>query len=154
MDRSEVSAFVERELEPLVRRLGLTQWEIKLSFTCEASDDDGFLKRGECTRLVDYQSAHIGLNPEAFDSTDELLKTLRHELFHVVLAPFDLYTSLVATALEGNTPLQEMLDRVKEHACELSVFNLERMFQNLTGPADAIEDVEPDTLGEESSDEG
>jgi hypothetical protein len=153
MDRSEVKAVVDRELEPLVRRLGLTQWEIKLSCTCEPTDDDGFVKRGECTRLVDYQSAHINLNPEAFESADELLKTLRHELFHVVLAPFDLYTSLVEAAVEGNTRFQEMLDRVKDHACELSVFNLERMFQSLTRSLDAIEEVGSDALVDEFTDE-
>jgi hypothetical protein len=136
MDRSDVKAFADRELEPLKRRLGLSQWEIKLSCSCEAADGDGFVKRGECTRLIDYQSAHISLNPEAFEDEESLLKTLRHELFHIVLAPFDLYASLVAAAVEDNTAVRDMLDRVKDHSCELSVINLERMFQNLTTPAD------------------
>jgi hypothetical protein len=128
MDKSEVQSIAERELKRLSKRLGLTHWEIKLSFLPEATDDDGLLRRGECTRLVDYYNAHISLNPEAFDDEESLVKTLRHELFHIVLAPFDLYTSLVADAVEEDKIAREMLDRVRDHACEQTVVNLEIMF--------------------------
>jgi hypothetical protein len=91
------------------------------------------VKRGECTRLVDYQSAHISLNPEAFEIESEVLGTLRHELFHIILAPLDLYTSAVAR-LEISDDAAEILDRVREHAIEQAVGGLERMHAGLITP--------------------
>jgi hypothetical protein len=131
VDKSQVKLIVDAALDPLMRRLGLERWEVQVSYASEAVDDAGCLTRGECTRLVDYSSAHIRLNPEAFDEPDAVLRTLRHELFHIVLSPFDLYTSMVAEAL--TMPIvTAMLGRTREHACEQAVINLERMFAGLS----------------------
>jgi hypothetical protein len=134
MDRSAVQAIVDREAGPLCERLGIERWSIRFSFDPESTGDDGHLKHGECTRLVDYNSAHISLNPESFADEESVLGTLRHELFHVVLAPFDLYSSSVDRALEAGAPVREILDRVWDHACERGVINLERMYVGLIGP--------------------
>jgi hypothetical protein len=131
MDRSEVIAIVERELEPLTHRFGLEHWEIKLSYSPEPIDSDGFLKRGECTRLVDYDSAYISLNPEGLEDEESVLKTLRHELFHIILSPFDLYLAAVErTDIVASSG--EILHRVWDHASERSVINLERMWKGMT----------------------
>jgi hypothetical protein len=134
MDRSEVKAIVEREIEPLLRKVGIAHWKIRFSYQNESVDADGCLKHGECTRLVDYNVAHISLNPESFDDEDAVLRTLRHELFHVVLSPFDLYSSSVDQATSGTDldVARGMLERVWNHACEKAVINLERMFFGLT----------------------
>src|SRR5260370_42055938 len=95
MDRSEVKAIVDAEIGLLMRRLGISHWKVTVSYDPERCDGDGVLKRGECTRLVDYNSAHIRLNPESFDDGVCVLRTLRHELYHIVLSPFDLYSSAV-----------------------------------------------------------
>lgn len=131
MDRSAVQAVVERELGPLLQRLGIGHWKVRCSYAPAPDQDDGTLLRGECTRLVDYQDAHIRFNPEAFDDEDAVLVTLRHELFHVILSPFDLYTSAVERAqVEG--PAAEVLERIREHVLEQIVINLERMFSGLS----------------------
>jgi hypothetical protein len=128
MDRSAVEATVAREIGPLCARLGIEGWKIAVSYDPESVDGDGHLKHGECTRLVDYNSAHISLNPESFEDEDAVLRTLRHELFHVVLSPFDLYSSAVDRAIDTPASVREILDRVWNHACERAVINLERMF--------------------------
>jgi hypothetical protein len=134
LDRSTVERIVGREIEPLKARLGLDHWSIQCSFASAPVDDDGHLLRGECTRLVDYHSAHIVFNPEAFSTEEGVLETLRHELFHCVLAPWDLYTSAVARA--NLTEVEaSILDRVREHATEHTVIGLERMFEGLTESA-------------------
>jgi hypothetical protein len=132
MDRSEVKAMVEGELEPLMQRLGIRHWKVRVSYDPESVDGEGHLKHGECTRLVDYNSAHISLNPESFDDEESVMRTLRHELFHIVLSPFDLYSSSVDRAIEVPNAVREILDRVWNHACERAVINLERMFFELT----------------------
>jgi hypothetical protein len=131
MDRSGVKSIVERELEPLMQRLGVSDWKVRFSYDPEPADGDEHLKHGECTRLVDYNSAHISLNPESFDDEEAVIRTLRHELFHIVLSPFDLYSSAV-DRLEILGPTGVILERLWHHACERSVINLERMFSGLT----------------------
>jgi hypothetical protein len=134
MDRSAVERVVREHLPRLSQQLGLSHWEISLGYLAQSPDDDGALLRGECTRLVDYQSAHISLNPDAFADEEAVLVTLRHELFHVVLAPFDLYTSAVER-IELPAVAEEMLERVRDHAIERAVAGLERVWAGITAPA-------------------
>lgn len=130
MDKSAVAQVVAEHLPRLSAQLGLHQWEITIGYASEAADDEGSLKRGECSRLVDYQSAHISLNPDAFADADGVLATLRHELFHIVLAPFDLYTSAVEV-LELPDVAAELLERVRDHALERAVAGMERMWEGI-----------------------
>jgi hypothetical protein len=132
VDRSAVQRVASENLGNLKRRLGLQGWEIGLGYSAEASHD-GSLDRGECTRLIDYQSAHISLNTEAFEWPDQVVATLRHEMFHVVLAPFDLYTSAVEN-LDLDPDTAEVLERVKQHALERCVAGLERMWEGMREP--------------------
>jgi len=131
LDRSAVERVVLEHLPRLSVQLGLHQWEISAGYAAEPADDDGSLKRGECTRLIDYHSAHISLNPEAFADEAAVLVTLRHELFHIVLAPFDLYTSAVER-IELPEVAEELLERVRDHAIERAVAGLERMWVGLS----------------------
>ena len=131
MDRSAVESLVVRHLSRLSARCGLHQWEITCGYAGEPAADDGTLNRGECTRLIDYHSAHITLNPDAFTDESGVLATLRHELFHIVLAPFDLYTSAVE-GLELPTAAAELLERVRDHALERAVAGVERMWAGLS----------------------
>ncbi len=132
MDRSEVKAIVERELETLQKRLGLPHWRIVVGYEPESLNDPNMIRRGECVRMVDYNSTRVVLNPEAFDEESDVLATLRHELFHVVLAPFDVVFNAVAPALEGNDVLRQSVESVRSHAEEQAVINLNRMYLGLT----------------------
>lgn len=130
MDRSAVAQVVAEHIARLSAQCGLHQWEISIGYHAEPADDDGSLKRGECTRLIDYNSAHISLNPDAFADEAAVLVTLRHELFHIVLAPFDLYTSAVER-IELPDVAEELLDRVRDHAIERCVAGLEGVWAGL-----------------------
>jgi hypothetical protein len=131
LDRSAVERVVLKHLPRLSAHLGLHQWEVSVGYAAEPADDDGSLKRGECTRLIDYHSAHISLNPDAFADDTAVLVTLRHELFHIVLAPFDLYTSVVEQ-IELPDIAADLLERVRDHAIERTVAGLERMWIGLS----------------------
>jgi hypothetical protein len=132
LDRSAVERVVSEHLPRLRALLGLNQWEVSVGYAAEPADVDGSLKRGECARLVDYHSAHISLNPDAFADEPAVLVTLRHELFHIVLAPFDLYTSAVER-IELPEVAADLLERVRDHAAERAVAGLERMWAGLAG---------------------
>jgi hypothetical protein len=141
LDRSAVERVVRAHLPRLSGQLGLHQWEISAGYSAEPPDDDGSLKRGDCTRLIDYQSAHISLNPEAFADEAAILVTLRHELFHIVLAPFDLYTSAVER-IELPEVAEELLERVRDHAIERVVAGLERMWVGLSAERIELTELE------------
>ncbi len=132
MDIASVQAIVDRELPPLCKQMGVTFWKIVVEYRCEDQDTDGRLRRGECTRLIDYLDACITLNPEAFDDEAMVLRTLRHELFHVILAPFDLFKAVVDNAVEDRIK-SAMLNRVWHHALETAVIGLEVMWERMDG---------------------
>jgi len=135
VDRSAVERVVSAHLPRLSAQLGLNHWEISVGYAAEPPADDGSLKRGECTRLVDYHSAHISLNSDAFADEAAVLLTLRHELFHIVLAPFDLYTSAVER-IELPDIAADLLERVRDHAAERAVAGLERMWVGMMEAGD------------------
>jgi hypothetical protein len=135
MDRSAVKKIVDREIEPLMARLGIPHWRITVGYKPAPVDDDGVTIEGECKRGIDYNNAYIELNPEGLDGEEDVIRILRHELFHVVLSPFDLYSTAVA---EVDLPrsLHLVLDRVWRHAVEKAAINLERMYLCLTDKPD------------------
>jgi hypothetical protein len=126
MDKSQVQAVVERELKPLIDRLGLDRWDIKVKYGPIGDD-----RSGQCSRAVYYDQATISFDPELIEDEADVLKTLRHELFHIVHSPFDLYSCAVDNA-GLDKPMDDVLDRIWRHACEKTVINLERMFNGLT----------------------
>jgi hypothetical protein len=132
MDRSTVERVSIKHLPALRCRLGLGQWQIGLGYDSTLGNGGEGITRGECSRLLDYQCAHITLNPDVFADQEEVLATLRHELLHLVLAPFDLYTSAVAR-IDLSDDASELLDRIRDHAIEQTVIALERMYRGLTG---------------------
>ena len=136
MEKSEVRAIVEREAESLLRSFGVSPWKLTIAY-----DLVGDEQLGECSRLLDYQTATIRLNPSLLDDEAAVLSTLRHELLHIVLSPLDLYTATVGPLVEG--PLRDVLERVWTHALERTVINLERLHRGLTSdqrpPADPVD---------------
>jgi hypothetical protein len=132
VDRSAVERVLVEHLPALSQALGLSQWHISLGYDAALSTGDNCITRGECSRLLDYQSAHITLNPDVFADAEAVLATLRHELFHVVLAPFDLYTSAV-DRLDLSDDATELLERIRDHATEQCVAALERLYEGLKG---------------------
>jgi hypothetical protein len=131
VDRSLLDAIVLEHLPRLSAALGLHHWEITVGYDSALGGDGPGTIRGECTRLVDYQSAHVLLNPESLADEDAVLTTLRHELFHIVLAPFDLYTSAVER-LDLPEVTEGLLERVRDHAIERAIAGLEHMWSGLT----------------------
>lgn len=131
MDKSQVESIVRRELAPLIDRMGLDRWEVGVTFNLRKEVGNRQVP-GECHRLRDYEKVAIELDPDWFDDEAEVLKVLRHELLHLIASPFDLYAESVER-LEIDESTKEVLDRVWNHAQEMTVVNLERLWKTLTG---------------------
>jgi hypothetical protein len=126
MDRSAVKKVIEANIKDLLEKLGLPHWDIKI----ELGPIEGGAT-GQCGRKIDYNQAYVELDPELLDDEEHVLKVLRHELFHVVLSPYDLYERAVANAGLSDD-MDRVLGRIWTHAMEKAVINLERLFSGLT----------------------
>jgi hypothetical protein len=115
-----------------MKRLGIPHWHVVVSIEPAPMPDDHFELKGECFRKVNYNSAGITLNPEAFSNEEEVLHTLRHELFHCILAPIDILVNMLTPLLKADPIRQAMAESVRCHAVEKCVINLERMYLGLT----------------------
>ncbi len=145
IDRSVVLKLIDDNIKDLKTKLGLERWSLK--FNCEPSgtDNDGSVSLGSCYALIDYEDARIDLNPAAFDDTKHALSTLRHELFHILLAPLDLYMEAV-DELEISEGEKKMLKRIWNHSLEKTILNLQRMYNGLTAPdADSLQHSDPES---------
>lgn len=119
-------AIVEREIDALIVQLGIRHWH--LQFNYELRDDAAL---GDCSRKIDYDHAYIRLDPEGMRDEAQVLEVLRHELFHVVLSPFDLFERAVANAGLPEA-IVAVLGRIWDHSCEKAVINLERVYEGMT----------------------
>jgi hypothetical protein len=130
-----VQAIADRELGPLKGRLGLERWDISVHCDLKVDDPGDFTTRGECTWHVDYDTAVIRLVPDRLNTEAEVIEVLRHELFHVVLAPISIYKNAIRPALTADETKYAMAESVYTHAVERMAINLERMYQGLTAGA-------------------
>lgn len=131
MDRSEVIKIVDRSIDPLLRRFGIEHWKVEVCYDLRA--DNGIAHNSaRCTRMADYNRAIIEFDPDQFDDEASVLRSLRHELFHVLLSPFDVYSNAAEAALHDSATTA-ILARVWSHSVEQAVINLERLYDGLTG---------------------
>lgn len=120
MDLSEVRGIVNEHLKPIRDALQLQDWHI----------DTEYLAIGDNTaariRITPrYRKALIQFDPAAQEDRENVLRNLRHELLHLVLAPFTAYGLAISELVpKTNSELDEHLF---SDACELTVGNLERI---------------------------
>jgi hypothetical protein len=124
MDKSVVKSIVDRNLTPLLTRLGLQAWTVVVEFGTTGEEDIA----ATCLRKGDYEKAIITIDPEYMHDEQHVLTTLRHELLHIFGAPFDLFYEAVAQVIDEKSLLA--VRRVYANAQEKLCLSLERMFDS------------------------
>jgi len=130
MDLSAVKTIVEKHLEVMLTQCGVPHWRVVVRYEHigDGGRGENWHVRGTSTIYPDYERALIRLDPYTFDDEEEVLTTLRHELFHVVLHPFTMFCDTLAPIMEKqDDPIVKTLDNLRSHVCEQLVRNLERM---------------------------
>lgn len=126
MDRSEVKRIVDENITRMVDQLGIGYWRGEVVYgPCQNPD-----WKASCQRIVDYDQFIITIDHEKAETPEDVLRSLRHELLHVLISPFDLYRDVVTqmiAASDGDTCVAE---RVWTHAVEQVVLRLERMLDH------------------------
>lgn len=87
---------------------------------------------------IDYFLADITINHAKHETEDQVLNSLRHELLHLVLAPFELYHEAMSETFKDDPKLMGIHKRLMTHACESMVHNLEHIFQHGVDPRSQV----------------
>lgn len=120
MDASEVKAIVDLCINDMMDALAIPHWRLDVQYgPCEHSNWGA-----QCERDINYVDATITIDPMKVNKTSDVISALRHELFHVMLAHFDLVRDCL--------PNQHAEARVWSYALESTVVVLEKMFANMT----------------------
>lgn len=82
MTVEEARAVVMPNVGSLIEQLRLHDWHIEVAYTRLPENT-----LGRCRVNSPYQRATIELDNDQIDDADELVKTLRHELVHVLCWP-------------------------------------------------------------------
>lgn len=140
MDKGECKEIVDRNITRLLISMGINHWDIHIGYNLRESNGS---KRagGRCEATPDYNLALIQIDPDVHDDEKEVIKTLKHELFHVLLSPFDVYSEAVNLATADDPKSYQILERMFTHAKEKAVINLERFWrcsgiEDLAAPVD------------------
>ena len=135
MDKSEVKAWVDENAERLKLELGLDHWRLVINHDGLPPGEDGAIRAMTVKTKPEYERATIWINFDAIEDTGELEYHFRHELLHLMHAPFDL---IYGPMYEMFTEEQiRVVNVMWNRAEELTVRNLERMYISLTGGKDA-----------------
>jgi hypothetical protein len=140
VDRSAVVRIVGRTIEPLMERLGIPHWHIEVIYGPLTDDGErpspGTRYVAECNASIPYDQASIRIDPEQIDDEEHLLEVLRHELFHVLVSPFNLHRNIQVATIESGSPADEQEGGLWKYCEEQAVINLERMYLGLTRVAE------------------
>lgn len=120
MDKSAVKKWVEDNIEELKRLFGIPHWRIVVDY---AYLDNGV--SGEASSNIKYEHAFITLNSELIKDEEELERFFKHELLHIVHAPFKMLLDAIESHVDRDTfPIFLSVWRFSQ---EMQVKYLERM---------------------------
>ena len=130
MDESKVKIIVKREFKRYQQLLGLPHWTFDFRYQWIGDGNDWFLGRSYADSK--YNTATIELNIELLEDEEAIVKTLRHEMLHVIHAEFATYRS----AMEPLVTVAEFksLNTVYSSCCEKTVKQLEFLMTGMKIP--------------------
>lgn len=125
MDKSAVEAIVDKWLPIYQKMFGLDHYKIKVYYQHCGSDTEGWSNAATYDANPAYNLANLWLDPHQQDDEEDVLDSLRHELFHVVLDPYWAYRRIVNAGGEDQAREKEVWRFFSEQA----VVRLQNLFK-------------------------
>lgn len=127
MDKSACKAIVDANIRRLMWETQTQDWGVTIDYGRTGIDDT----IAQVEKQTKYRRATITIDHDEHDDEAHVLNSLRHELLHIVLAPFDRLVTLCEHLIGDD---QKMLAAVR--ACwsdvhETTVGNLERLLNRI-----------------------
>ena len=130
MKKAEVKAIVDANIEPWMEKLGIPHWSIEVTYGPCADRN----WQASCDRQVAYNQAHIIIDPKHAVDEEGVIRSLVHELLHVVLAPFDLYRDVLSQHCGEAGSVRAREERALfDFTVEQLVVNLRRVVKGMGG---------------------
>lgn len=134
MERKDAKKIIDRELVPLMERLGIPHWKVVITLGPIEQRPECSNIIGWCVRYPDYNQAEITINFDDIEDETMLMRTLVHELFHIVISPFDVYRDTITQHIEPDSHEGRSECRLFTYVVEQTIINLERMYRGLSSP--------------------
>lgn len=122
MDREEARKYVNDTIEDASGALALGPWSIDVVY---GACSGGQKVWGECFSEPKYMRGTITINTDEHETLEQVGKTVRHELLHLVHAEFNSYRAACTQALTKQE--DDITDTVFDLAAERVVNTLETM---------------------------
>ncbi len=114
-----VTDWVKKHSKAIIKKNGLDDWNIEIDIKgkikSEKDSASHTLAQLRCV-MYEYKVARIWIYANNMPNIEELEKTLQHELFHVILAPYDLFLQSLAKKYKISKTEEDVLYKVFEMA--------------------------------------
>lgn len=124
MNHDQARQIVDDAILPMRAALSLQSWKIDIVYR---RLDDGLM--GTCRPNTPYTDAVIEIDCEQAEDADTLLRTLRHELLHIVHSEFQVIRKIAGQFIDGDA--FDAVDVGYTMGAERTVTALESMLDNL-----------------------
>lgn len=125
MDHSKVHEWVEANKDRIIAEYGLSEWEID----CECNEDMDARGRVNTHVMAEYR-ARIQIKPSYITDEANLEDVYRHEVEHIMLAPFEIAMRDLSEVIDEN--VAHLATKTFRSAAEQARWNIRRMYKNLT----------------------
>lgn len=127
MKRVQAERLVRKYTKGLTRDLFLKEWEIDIGVA--KLDDDA---KGASGVMPEYKSSSITIDHTRADDEDDLYRTVRHELVHVMISPFEKYRNQIRFAV-SSAGVWRVLEECYRTCMEETVVNIEKVLDEFIG---------------------
>lgn len=130
MKTNECRALVRKHGLSMMRALAISQWRIDFRYDEIKADDvpAKFSVKATTDLCYRYEKAVVTINPEQMEDEKDFLQSLRHELIHLLLAPFHAYDDYARTIMPERTEWMTV-NKIYHDRCEEMVLKVERMLE-------------------------
>lgn len=125
MKRKAVDKWLNKNLIRIVSQYGLNHVDLEVT-----TSEDSVTNLGECTTDFNQNTATIVLYVSDIEDMEDLEETLRHELEHVLLAPWDMFFDITLRLCPDSTT-KAIIYSIWHTAQEISRANIGRFRQNI-----------------------
>jgi len=121
MNEQETRKIVDKHLRLMRWALQLQDWGMNISYEDKESPAEANVK-------PDYEIASINIDPAKHNTKEEVLRDLRHEMIHILAAPFILYEQLVDECVDDKN--RRVLRRYFTYALEQHCLAIENLLDH------------------------